>query len=215
MSVAVLVRRRYGDEWHEIREWIRPTDWMVRAVAQRLSPLTPLSALNWIIAEIRYPPGPLALADLHTEAAYPRFRLVPWLFPLIRHQSDDFWSWPAETLRDRIGDCEDRVALLTSLLRAAGWSERDVWATVGLYGDQGHAWVTVRERIRGRERMVVLETTLERPATEAELWPEAPPYTPWFRFNDVSLEVVQEAVRLPVIHTLGGRRLYLFAQRVR
>lgn len=51
---------------------------------------------------------------------------------------EEVWAMPDETLRRRMGDCEDLSFLLCSLLRALGVPARVVF---GLYKGEGHAWV--------------------------------------------------------------------------
>ena len=69
----------------------------------------------------------------------------------IRYQTDiqhygviEYWSFPIETLKRGIGDCEDTSFLLASLLLAAGVNPKNVRVVLGKTSGGGHAWVEVR-----------------------------------------------------------------------
>jgi len=102
------------------------------------------------------------------------------LQPARSYTQYDFWNFPSETLRDGIGDCEDTSILLCSILRNM-LSSDEVFVTVGLFADYGHAWVTV---INEKGQPLTLETTGSNVITFDESLLENLPYQPIFRFND-------------------------------
>jgi hypothetical protein len=63
---------------------------------------------------------------------------VQYAKDMTQYGFEEVWAMPDETLRRRMGDCEDLSFLLCSLLRALGVSARVVF---GLYKGEGHAWV--------------------------------------------------------------------------
>ena len=89
----------------------------------------------------------------------------------INYQSDDgeFWYFPAETIAQHFGDCDDSTNLLTSLLRCAGFN---AYTVVGTYRALGHAWTEL-----GGE---ILESTY----TSAHEVPDPQDYRPYVKFND-------------------------------
>lgn len=187
---TVIVRKRYGEET-DVRDFVRPQDVMVRQLVGELqakrSPLSGRACWEWVVQNIRYPPGPAAIGDSHTELRYHQpFPL--WPLPAFVSRVDDFWNFPAETLRDRMGDCDDRCGLLTSMLLHV--PDTSPWFTVGYFdgghGRYGHTWVSMP---RGG-RWVVLETTVDRlPPAQVEIY-ESGPYVPLFRFNHVAVQVI-------------------------
>jgi len=58
----------------------------------------------------------------------------------------DIWKLPEQTLRDRMGDCEDKAMLLASMLIAEGYDAycrvARIQAPTGEIGD--HMWVALR-----------------------------------------------------------------------
>jgi hypothetical protein len=183
--MTVVVRRRYGQEWVDVRDFVRPYDYMVRrqvaAIGRGRRPSIK-DLWDWQIRNIRYPWGPAGVADGHLEMRFP--------LPLPRYiqWQGDWWGYPSETLRDRTGDCDDSTALLASMLRCAGY---DAWFTVGwwVHGDSylGHTWVSLPREGRWQ----VLETTLLRPLPDGVVVWEGGPYVPAFRFTDTQVSVIR------------------------
>lgn len=89
----------------------------------------------------------------------------------INYRSDDgeFWYFPAETLAQAFGDCDDSANLLTSLLRAAGFN---AYTVVGTYRNLGHAWTELDGEI------------LESTYTSAHEVADPQDYRPYAMFND-------------------------------
>ena len=86
----------------------------------------------------------------------------------IRYVSDkrqygygEYWAFPSETLRYRVGDCEDTSFLLASLLLASGIPDENVRVVLGRYNYVGHAWVEVLTN----EGWYILESTSDRELT--------------------------------------------------
>jgi hypothetical protein len=185
-----IVKRRFGNELWDIRQFVQPGTPGVARLAARLPAGKQQfveAAWAWVINNIKYPPGPPATSDRHYREAF----LAP---ATARDITYDYWSFPAETLALRVGDCEDTSILLCSILR---WrlSPEEVFVAIGEFGGSGHAWVTVGG--------LVLETT---PAPAASVGyralPEARPYRALLRFND---EVVREVVAGVAADVAAGR----------
>ncbi len=194
LAEVLAVRKRFGDEWTDVREFVRPHDFMVQDLVASRRDWTVMRAWRWVTREIRYPPGNPLTLDLHRLQAFTsRVPLLGALVPGVSYSTIEFWEFPAETLRDRMADCEGSAALLASMLRAL-YPTLAVHATVGWFEDFGHVWVTVEEE--GRRRLY--DTTL--PADELPAAPpfedEAPAYEPLFRFNDA--EVLLEVPELVI-----------------
>jgi len=164
------VRRRYGNEIWDVRQFVQPgTPGVVRLV--KMFPLSRekfiLAAWQWVVNNIKYPPGPPEENDRHYREAY----LPP---ALSREVTYDYWNFPAETLALGVGDCEDASILLCSILRHR-LGPNEVFVTVGEFENFGHAWVTVNG--------IVLETTPGQGINYTPV-PERPPYRTLLRFND-------------------------------
>ncbi len=162
------IKKRSGDEMHDLREWITPADPKVVYYAFRLyDPDRGQFILNcweWVCHNYSY-----------------------------RIERRDFWSFPMETLAhyeeaQEVGeiptaDCEDTAYLLTSLLLAY---TNGIYANVGWWGRELHAWTTVVRN--GRE--YIFETTYPGQKAEQLLltnpWipaDEALMYVPLYRFD--------------------------------
>jgi hypothetical protein len=63
---------------------------------------------------------------------------VRYVLDMTQYGYEEVWAMPDETLKRRMGDCEDLSFLLCSLLRALGVPARVVF---GEYKGVGHAWV--------------------------------------------------------------------------
>lgn len=178
----ITVRRRYGHEELDVREFVRPSTPMVQTLVRSIGRRPARDYWRWVVQHIRYPLGDQANEDTHREQRY-----IGPNGPLFDQITDDFWSYPSETLRDRVGDCEDRAFLLVSLLRHILPPER-VYVAIGLFRGMGHAWVMVNER----GIWEVFETTLTADAipVASQIITEAPDYYAHFWFNDVATHVI-------------------------
>ena len=85
-----LVSVRFPGQWHDLRDFIQPSNPDVLAVY------------------FQYGPDPQALFDFVC-------RNIDY-----RRDIGEFWLAPSETLARGLGDCEDTSFLLTSLIRAGG-----------------------------------------------------------------------------------------------
>jgi hypothetical protein len=89
----------------------------------------PAKVRKWIAGNIGY------LPDSKSHA---------WYDCLARNGDlNEYWQYPKETLDMRSGDCEDVATLMTSMLRAGGYSSDDVFVVLGSDGEMNHAWVIV------------------------------------------------------------------------
>lgn len=181
MTDGLVVKKRYGGERLDIREFIRPDSFMVQELVASLPP-DPDTYYAWVVRHIAYPFGDEAVLDLHQECRYVT-RTGRWQ---ICEQTDDFWSYPSETLADRVGDCDDKSFLLVSMLRHL-YGPDQVFATVGYWQGFGHVWVVLALP----EGWRVYETTLERVPNPIPHVVERPPYDPLLRFNDLAVVTVR------------------------
>jgi len=180
---AVTVRRRFGKEEWDVRQFVQPDTPGVIAIARSFSSLPKdkfiEAAWGWVINNVKYPPGDLEVADRHLLEAFTgeaRRRYVTY----------DYWSFPAETLTTGYGDCEDVSFLLASILRNR-LSENEVFVTVGTFKNFGHAWVTLSDGL-------VLEATSspEAPRRYVAIKEKGSPYNPILRFNDKKILKTQQ-----------------------
>lgn len=183
----LIVRSRWEGELHDVRAFVAPQAYMVRAVAERLRgrPM-PRAAWEWVVDNIRYSAeGTLGCHTLgYREGLFG---------PGYSYTACELWRFPWETIRDRMGDCEDMAGLMVSLVRAVQ-PGAPVYVSVGWFDRRGHAWVT---ELRGG-RALVWELTAGRDGPAGE--PEAPPYRAAFRFNDAQVLAVElEASPIPVL----------------
>jgi transglutaminase-like putative cysteine protease len=72
------------------------------------------------------------------------------------YRFEEHWAFLVETLQRGMGDCEDTTFLLASLLLASGIDTNIVRVAIGLFQNQGHAWVEVNTTDLG---WIILETT--------------------------------------------------------
>lgn len=166
------IRKRYGEEEWDIRQFVQPmTPGVVRLASSLPQDRFVEAAWEWVVNNIKYPYGNVEIADRHYQEAFlgPTFR---------RAITFDYWSFPAETLATGVGDCEDASNLLVSILRHR-LTPQEVFVTVGHFDGMGHAWVTI-----GRN-LLVLEATPPNFPTKYVAAPEAPPYNAILRYNDV------------------------------
>lgn len=188
---------RFKDENFDIREFVNPSTLSVKELADQTTHLD--GAFKWVVENIDYPWRELPswlqwlmyFADMHILFRHPA-RAKLSIAPL------EFWKLPHETIRDKIGDCEDGAFLLASLLRAQG--EADAWAVIGYVEidgvPYGHAWAECNS--------LVLETTYDQvpahiPTTE-EVYESL--YFPEMKINDA------EAILIPKVRGVGECRYF-------
>jgi len=197
----IVVKKRFGQEWTDIREFVRPNDYMVAALVDSKPTWTILEAWEWVLNNIRYPSGVFSDPDRHRHSAYGMVAL-PVIGPLIssrKYTTGDYWNFPAETLRDSMGDCEDSSFLLTSMLRRIDPS-MEAYSTVGYFDAYGHVWTTI---LRNGE-WLVLDTTLDRMPQLVPTERSRPMYRPLFRFNERDIAIVDpNFADLPILHERG------------
>ncbi len=202
----IVVRKRFGEEWTNVRDFIRPSDHMVRDLIASRPSWTARELWEWVITRIRYPAGSFLLQDRHVLLAFrPQCGLlcdlVGFFFPGRAYATIDYWNFPAETLRDRQGDCEDSTFLLVSLLRCA-LPGIPAYATVGTFEEYGHVWTSVFDE--GIGDYLVMDTTLPRLPDNAPIESRTGAYQPLFRFNE-EVQIVESAeIVVPAnLHELG------------
>lgn len=247
------IKKRFGDELHDIREFITKDSLSVKAVVETLKVADRENFIedswNWVVKNVKYPYFNKSIAqyaDRHyienyispsnsskvlrnalisgTVSGVARkvftgtiaggvttllkdafianglYSLVMAMVdnnnrgvkPQFQYEQYDFWNFPAETLRDMTGDCEDTSNLLCSILRSE-LSQDEVFVTVGTFEGYGHAWVTVYNR---QGIPLVLETTGENVVSVDESIIEELPYVPYLRFNDKRVIVLKNDVDL-------------------
>lgn len=186
----VVLRKRYGQYWFRVNELIQPHTYLVDRLMAQLGTQPVHAYWDWVIRHITYPYGHPAWDDQHREQAYWR----PALFgraPLFVYVQRDYWEFPGEVLRDRVGDCKDSAALLTSMLRHV-LTDRQVFMSVGYYQDHGrhhlHAWTTL---FLPNGTPLALDTTYARPLPSTVWVTESPHYIPFWRANDHRTRVIR------------------------
>jgi len=78
---------------------------------------------------------------------------VEYRYDSVSHGKSEYWQLPRETLSLKRGDCEDFSILLTSLYRAIGWDESEVYVVLGEKNEEGHAWVKLNVDIIGWQNL--------------------------------------------------------------
>jgi hypothetical protein len=182
---VVLAQKRFGKEQHYVQEFVRPFSYEVRKKAEELDNLSgelelfSANAHFFVQRVVQYPPDPGRLIDWHAMQAFPSKGGVPTR----QYETLEYWSFPGETLRDMMGDCDDKSLLLCSLLRTRLEYDQ-VYCTVGLWNGEEHMWVT----LMGISGPMILETMKQdEPTLEAE---SGSTYRPLLRFNDQYVEVL-------------------------
>lgn len=197
LNSILAVKKRFGDEWTDVRDFCRPKDVMVLDVLATRPRWTIEEIWDWVLANIRYPSAPepdvdfVALVWPRGDSAY------GFMNPKRRYYADDFWEFPAETLRDREADCEGSAALFVSMVRAA-FPNLSAYVSVGWFKDKGHVWGSIRDG----DDWLVIDTTLN---TRPSVTPREAnsPYEAIFRYNEVDVIWEGPATDLPPTHPLG------------
>jgi len=85
-----------------------------------------------------------------------------WVIQNIKYVSEkskygleEFWCFPSEVLKTRMGDCDDGAILLANLMLACGIPYWKIRLTAGLVPEGGHAYVTYY--CESRDYWVVLD----------------------------------------------------------
>lgn len=122
----------------------------------------------------------------------------------IRYQAAvgvDPWQFPEETLKLRVGDCEDRALLIASLLLASGISSFNVRVALGQFRtwsgnrhkDYDHVWVMYKDE-SGKWQIIEPAHISGKNASghgRAGRMPDSAEYIPVFVFNDAHLWAMQ------------------------
>ena len=145
----VIEDKRFA-EVHYLNEWVTPWNASIRqqtkALTEYLSTKAEkaLAVYDFVTRMIEYPMFLGSPIDTH-------FR-IDWL-QKIQYNLMDLWYFPAETLADLIGDCEDVSFLCTSMLRVFV-EDTQVYAVLGVVEAEnpdteeweqlgGHAWTEI------------------------------------------------------------------------
>lgn len=156
-EIYYVAKKRFGEETHDLREWITPYAAKVVEYASELYDADRdtfiLACWTWVCKSFDW-------------TAYDNFKLKAFIKPYDTwgvYRQADFWEMPGETIafyedglargkRPRI-DCEGTAFLLASLLLSQGVQ---AYANIGYFNSWGHAWCSVVRD--GKEYL--LETTL-------------------------------------------------------
>lgn len=198
MAQSFPILKRFDNEVLDVREFIRPETYMVQQLIHnngwdQLNNKTFIErAWAHTVKEIDYPEferEDFLDVDFHALSAFTKKTGNPdTVEPRLEYTTFEFWSYPSEVLRDKIGDCDDTSILLTSILRNR-LSEDQVFMTVGFFEDFGHTWVT----IFNQNEPIVLETTSNNVIETRRMnVSEESPYKAVFRFNDQKVVEVQK-----------------------
>lgn len=154
----LFVEQRF--ENFSLKELITPEAGMVKDFAA--SAMSPRQIADNVIIGLEYPLPSGKPDDYH------RLQYFRGEYELTREFAD-YWQKPSETLRTRVGDCEDGAILCTSAYRAYGLSAEDVYCILGVVKDEkgnvlgGHGWTYARW---SEEGFRLIETTLDTPPAD-------------------------------------------------
>lgn len=101
------------------------------------------------------------LALVHTEVN----RRVRWRTDLDAYGNADYWANAGETLTKGVGDSEDIAVVKLQALKAAGFSPRDLYLSVGRDSKRGADALLL---VRADGRFYVLDDRIDRPLTPEE-----------------------------------------------
>ena len=107
---------RYDGQYHSIRDLVQPDDSEVREIA-----LVLVQADDFVAAAQDFVDS----------------------FTTYQREVGDFWTTPAEMLKARAGDCDDKAILLCSILRNYIPAE-DVFCAIGVLDGDGHMWCVTK-----------------------------------------------------------------------
>lgn len=130
---------RWDGRHHPIKQLVQPEEPDVKEIARVLA-----QAPDFVDA---------AHTLIHSYTSYGR-------------EEGDFWRTPAESIRERVIDCDDSAILLASILRAGGIPADRVFVGVGLWEvdgqSDGHAWVVIQDEF-GEDRILESTASPEQP----------------------------------------------------
>lgn len=208
MSRGYMVR--FGRERLDYPELIMPNNVMVREVYERVALGLPedeaiIRLWDYVARKIEYPfTWDGKFTDYHSVHAFVRVRGLCGTKYYVSRGSEEFFQFPFETIAWELGDCDDTMILLCSLLRNLLPPER-VWAEIGEYFGDDHGWVRV---VRAGTQHV-LETTYT--SVPPEPWRFDGGYVPFVIFNDVMKRELVPVVSRAKPHEM--RKLRLIAAR--
>ena len=101
------------------------------------------------------------LALVHTEVN----RRIRWRTDLDAYGNADYWANAGETLTKGVGDSEDIAVVKMQALKAAGFSARDLYLSVGRDRSRGADALLL---VRADGRFYVLDDRIDRPLTPEE-----------------------------------------------
>jgi predicted transglutaminase-like cysteine proteinase len=101
------------------------------------------------------------LALVHSEVN----RRVRWRTDLDAYGNADYWANAGETLTKGVGDSEDIAVVKIQALKAAGFSPRDLYLSVGRDKSRGADALLL---VRADGRFYVLDDRIDRPLTPEE-----------------------------------------------
>lgn len=101
------------------------------------------------------------LSVVHTEVN----RRVTWRSDLDAYSNADYWANAGETLTKGVGDSEDIAVVKIQALKAAGFSPRDLYLSVGRDSKRGADALLL---VRADGRFYVLDDRADRPLTPEE-----------------------------------------------
>ena len=101
------------------------------------------------------------LALIHSEVN----RRVTWRADLDGYGIADYWANAGETLTKGVGDSEDIAVVKMQALKAAGFSPRDLYLSVGRDKSRGADSLLL---VRAEGRFYVLDDRIDRPLTPEE-----------------------------------------------
>ena len=102
-----------------------------------------------------------AMAMVHSEVG----RRVKWRADLDGYGIADYWANAAETLTKGVGDSEDIAVVKMQALKAAGFSPRDLYLSVGRDKSRGADALLL---VRAEGRFYVLDDRVDRPLSAEE-----------------------------------------------
>ena len=178
-----IIQKRFGEEWHDLREWLTPEAAKVVEYASKLYDADRdrfiLNCWSWLSFSYAY-----ACSDYYMMKAVICSRSV-WG----TYRQYDFWEFPSELIaryeegqkwkKRAACDCDGGSFLLASLLLTY---TNNVFVNVGKIHNSGHAWVSVLRD--GRE--YILETTLRDEMMQALL--DIDPWCPVERFPEYRVQ---------------------------
>ena len=156
------------------------------AIAARLSGLDPAAKIALIQAEVR--------------------RRVSWRRDLDVYHVSDYWAQAGETLDRGMGDSEDIAILKMQLLKAAGFSPRDIYLSVGRDSTRGADTLLL---VRAGDAFFALDDRSEAPLSAVEQARFTPVITlgkgiAWLHGHRVGTHAARTGKRIPIPATAAA-----------